>query len=382
MPENFLSKFASHFQKLDMFGFRIELSLQKQKRVKSKVGATLTLAIIAVCIFSFYLGLSNWSNNSQLQIISSGRSFSVPQILNENLTFHYDLNYFNSHLYFALICSNFNNRTLNHEQLKPYFTQKILYGANHQEIPLESCNQAKQDAFLLNSQSTIDKDSNTTSNYTTCIKNSFQFGLYGSKSGVYNPTLSYYVYRCQNSTLNNHSCASDEEINKVLAATYVQISMPKSLYDFTDPITPRRRTYDTQVYILDNSLLKFYKGNLLPIEVKTDQGLFNQDFKSDSLDFNIDGSIQAQFNIRKEGEQLFQYSLQMGFNAHTYYRKNSKFLEILASLGGTVNIFMIIGKFLCFSYNSIIFKHKLINYAFENLDQKKSKKYSKIKKIN
>lgn len=164
------------------------------------------------------------------------------------------------------------------------------------------------------------------------------------------------------------------QINNVLSSSYVQISLPKSIYDFTDPITPRKRTYDTQVYILDNSLLKFYKGNLLPIEVKTDEGLFTQDFKSDSLDFNIDGSIQAQFNIRKDGQQLFQYSLQLGFNTHTYYRKNSKILEILASLGGTVNIFMIIGKFLCFSYNSMIFKHKLINYAFENLDQKKNKK--------
>ena len=134
MPENFLARFATYFQKLDMFGFRIELSLQKQKRVKSKVGATLTLAIIAACIFSLYLGLSNWANNSQLQIISSGRSFSVPQILNENLTFHYDMNYLNYNIYFALICPNFKNKTLNHEQLKPYLTQKILYGSNLQEV--------------------------------------------------------------------------------------------------------------------------------------------------------------------------------------------------------------------------------------------------------
>lgn len=208
MPENFLEKFATYFQKLDMFGFRIELSLQKQKRVRSKVGATLTLAIIAGCIFSFYLGLSNWANNSQLQIISSGRSFSVPQILNENLTFHYDLNYLNYNIYFALI-SNFKNQTLNHEQLKPYLTQKILYGPNSQEVPSEACNQAKQNAFLLNSKSNIEKDSKTTSIYTTCIKNPFEFGLYGSKTGVYNPTLSYYVYKCQNSTQNNNSCASD-----------------------------------------------------------------------------------------------------------------------------------------------------------------------------
>ena len=138
----------------------------------------------------------------------------------------------------------------------------------------------------------------------------------------------------------------------------------------------RKRIYDNQIYIFENSLSKLYMGRLVPIQVQLDTGFFYENFKVDSLDFNLEGAVQYQSTFRDNNQPLFQYNLQISYNSNTYYRKNIKFIEMMANLGGTVNILMILGRIICLSYNAHVLRHKLINYSFENLDvAKKNKKY-------
>ena len=266
--------------------------------------------------------------------------------------------------------SVFPNKTvLNHVQLKPYLTQKVILG--NQTIDLEPCNQGKQQAFLLGPQSDIQAGANITSKFGLCLKDSFKllFQKDNHTGGVYNPSFSYFISRCQNSTENNFSCAPDAEITEVIKYSYVQTYLPKNIYDFTDPIMPRKRIYDNKIYLLDNSLTKLYIGQVIPIQVKTDVGLFYENYEIDSTDFNLDGGMQYELKLRDSNNmQLIQYNLQLSFNTQTFYRKNSKFLEMLGSLGGTLNILMIVGKFIGLAYNSHLFRYRLMNYSFENLD--------------
>ena len=353
-----------------MFGYRIQLSLQKKKFVTSKFGASLSLLILATCAYFFYLFIIQWSNNSKLQTIPSFRSTSVPQIMSQNLSSFYDLDYNNYNIYFALVSTFEKNKTtLNYKQLKRYLTQKVFIG--QQAFDLEPCNQGKLDTFLLFSGSQIKIDENKTSNYSLCLKNGFKLGyiMNASLGGVFNPTLTYQVSKCENSTDNNYSCASDSEIMEILTTAHVQISVPRSIYDFTDPIMPRKRIYDNQIYVFDNTVSKLYLGYLIPTQVQTDVGFFFKEVNQiDSTDFNIDGNMQYQTTIGGKNLPLLQYDLQIGYNTQTYYRTNVKFLEMLANLGGTLNILMVLGRIICLTYNAHVSRFKLINYSFENLD--------------
>ena len=367
---SYFSKFSKFYEKADMFGYRIQLSLQKKKFVTSKFGASLSLLILATCAYFFYLFIIQWSNNSKLQTIPSFRSTSVPQIMSQNLSSFYDLDYNNYNIYFALVSTFEKNKTtLNYKQLKRYLTQKVFIG--QQAFDLEPCNQGKLDTFLLFSGSQIKIDENKTSNYSLCLKNGFKLGyiMNASLGGVFNPTLTYQVSKCENSTDNNYSCASDSEIMEILTTAHVQISVPRSIYDFTDPIMPRKRIYDNQIYVFDNTVSKLYLGYLIPTQVQTDVGFFFKEVNQiDSTDFNIDGNMQYQTTIGGKNLPLLQYDLQIGYNTQTYYRTNVKFLEMLANLGGTLNILMVLGRIICLTYNAHVSRFKLINYSFENLD--------------
>ena len=367
---SYFSKFSKFYEKADMFGYRIQLSLQKKKFVTSKFGASLSLLILATCAYFFYLFIIQWSNNSKLQTIPSFRSTSIPQIMSQNLSSFYDLDYNNYNIYFALVSTFEKNKTtLNYKQLKRYLTQKVFIG--QQAFDLEPCNQGKLDTFLLFSGSQIKIDENKTSNYSLCLKNGFKLGyiMNASLGGVFNPTLTYQVSKCENSTDNNYSCASDSEIMEILTTAHVQISVPRSIYDFTDPIMPRKRIYDNQIYVFDNTVSKLYLGYLIPTQVQTDVGFFFKEVNQiDSTDFNIDGNMQYQTTIGGKNLPLLQYDLQIGYNTQTYYRTNVKFLEMLANLGGTLNILMVLGRIICLTYNAHVSRFKLINYSFENLD--------------
>ena len=362
------SVFFDFYKKADIFGYRIELSLQGNKFVKSKFGATLSLLIIATTAYFFYLSILDWSKNSKLQTISSVRSSSVPQIINKNLSSFYDFNYENYNIYFALIGQIPNKATLNHQQLKRYFTQTVSLGPK--TIELEPCNIAKQNIFLLDSDSNTKNGDKNTSNWSLCLKDPFTLGyrVDNITGGVYNPSLMYLISKCQNSTENNFSCASDAEINDIIKYTHIQVSIPQNIYDFTDPVMARKRIYDNQFYIFENSMIKLYMGKLVPIQVQLDTGFLYENFEIDSLDFKLEGDVQYQSTLRDNNQPLFQYNLQISYNSNTYYRKNIKFMEMLANLGGTVNILMILGRIICLSYNAHVLRHKLINYSFENLD--------------
>lgn len=113
---------------------------------------------------------------------------------------------------------------------------------------------------------------------------------------------------------------------------------------------------------------------MLPIYLKTDHGLIYDDYELDAIDFNVDS---LNFDLIKRMDViLFEYDFFFGYNKKTFLRKNRKLTDILANLGGIVNLLLIAGKIICLTYNGIWLKHHLINYTFSNLQaETKGKKY-------
>ena len=114
---------------------------------------------------------------------------------------------------------------------------------------------------------------------------------------------------------------------------------------------------------------------LTPLYLYTDQGVINDDYGLDSIDFNQD-NLMGQSMIRKNANPvLFSYTIEVGLDQQIYYRRNLKFSDLISNFGGTINIFFIFGQFLCSTFNLMLLKHKLINISFENLEKKQLKPY-------
>ena len=99
--------------------------------------------------------------------------------------------------------------------------------------------------------------------------------------------------------------------------------------------------------------------------LKSDFGVWSGNYELNSVDFNLD-HLFYETSIRNtlKNDVLMNYYLWFGFNMQTYYRQNTKLTDIIGNFGGTVNILLTFGKLICWFYNLIVMKHKLINMAF------------------
>ena len=82
-------------------------------------------------------------------------------------------------------------------------------------------------------------------------------------------------------------------------------------------------------------------------------------------------------------DSFFDFGLQLELIEQTYYRRNIKFKDILANLGGVINILFIVGKFLSISYNSCLIQEKILKTSFSDFEKKMENSiiYSREKRV-
>lgn len=379
MENSFLYKLDRFFKKLDIYGHKVDLSINSEYRVQSKVGASLSLSIFILCLYLFSVNWIAWSDNQNLQIISATESLTVTELIMKNESHIYSFDFSNFDIYFILSATFPNGTMLNYKMLRNYFNQTFIYGdqfENSHEIGLESCLVMKQRVYLEQDYLDLQNDPNRTSKWGVCLTKSFQMGLFTDLPAlmINLSHISYKVSKCQNSSNNNYSCASDEDINEMLKYVQIQASYPKSTFDFNNPKNPRKRGYNYQFYHMDLRLTKVYTATIKPTFLKTDYGLIHEEYLLETTDFNID-TLNSETLIRNtEDDPLFYLDLSVGFDHQIYYRKNLKIYVFIANFGGIVNILLIIGKIIARYYNRIVVKHQLINIAFTNLEKYQKKK--------
>lgn len=374
--KSFLKKLENFFLYLDMYGHRVDIYINSNRMVRSKIGAFFSVLIISFCLYTFVSNYISWRDKEYLQTISSTISLSVNELLRENKTYSFDFDSSNYGIYFVLR-ANINNTLISYQNLTKYLNHSFFFiNDDGEEKPLvmENCYTRKINDFLLQTNEGL-KNYNEVSLNRWCIKDgqNVTMGLYPKSDGmIHTPSFGYRVIKCKNSTENNFSCASDEEINKMIKFAYFQSSIPRSIFDFNDVKNPRKRAYDYRIYTLDNLFCKKFLTYLKPNYLMTDQGLLFDEYQLDSVDFNVDDLQYETANIDDTSGVLVNFEFNFGVNQQVYYRKNLKLYNIIANLGGIINFLFIFGKILCYSYNMLILKFSLINISFANLDAHKN----------
>lgn len=368
---DFFKKIGNGLLFFDIFGQRMELQVNSNPRVKSFVGASFTLVIIFLCLYTFLINCIKWTKGQYLQTISSYHSYTVEKLFRQNQNLLYDFDYYNYYIDVNIRSRLANGYLLDNSQMERYFRHSIHYmdiSGSIKELELEECYNRKKKIFLLEDYDPNDESRNS---FRVCIKDGQKttMGVYYDvpSQQIIRPSLYYSIHKCVNSTENNFSCRSDQEIEEMIKIADVELTLPKSTYDFKDFEHPRKRAYENKLYTLNPAFGQYYTGYLLPIVLMTDTGSFADNSELDSVDFNIE-ETQYQMLSSEQSPTIFVFEWKFNLNQQIYYRRNEKIYQIFANLGGTIYLLFLIGQMFCAFYNNLILKYSLINISFENLD--------------
>lgn len=366
------SKFMNCFIYLDVFGIPIQPNFKKINRFRSVFSASISFIIMALALFLLAKQFISWFEMDVSTTINSTENFSVTSLLNENRSVEYDLDYSNYGVYFVLWAALPNLTEIPYKELERYFKIEYKYSPTgypiHQiDIESEDCNVRKINDFLnLEYNKTIITEE-MANPWRVCFKNPIKMGLraYPENSVVLIPTLFLHIKQCRNSSLNNNVCASFEEIQEMKKYIQIQSSIPKAIYDFKNKSNLIKRVYKNEYYYLDLNLKKNIKTELNPTFLYKDWGLLNDDYRLDSINFDV-GQQTIDFNSKNENDDvLFEYVIHFSFQNDKYYIRNQKLNEMLGSFGGMISILYSIGSFLCFYINRILFTNSLIALTFK-----------------
>lgn len=374
----FLTRFKNAFKFFDLFGHAVPLYIHCKDYVKSSFSGFASIVIMFLILYSFISALKIWAESGNVTTISSSLSYSIEDYLSGAHTEMFNLTNQNYYVYFALFAFPPNSPILDYVNLTRFFSQKVTYYSPEgtmNDLEIKRCTENEYNKFL-NPDAPMSID-NSEITFTSCLKDyNILMGLEPQQQmkSLVPTTLTYQTIRCQNSTENNFSCAANEELDEILPYVAVQVTIPRSVYDFKNVQNPRKRLHDIFGYSLDSTLTKVIDTYITPVSVYGDKGYFSEDYYLKTTDFNID---YQQNDFIRDKNILFSQNIKFALKEQKYFQKNDSLLNIIANLGGTINILFLIGKIICSTYNLMILKHKLIKHSFLNLEEENVKSRKK-----
>lgn len=369
------------FRAFDLFGIPVQCYFEKKAKYKSIFGASMSFGIMTIAFYFLIKQFTSWMYIEVSTTISSSENYSSSQLLNENRSIEYILDHKNYQIYFIVRTSSDYSPKLNYKQLSKYFSINYVFwdGYDESEMEAEDCNVRENNEFLDLPYDKEDIPENKTNPNRMCVKNPIKMGLLAdlANSIVHIPKLMFRISRCQNSTENNFSCASINEIKDMVNHIVIQASIPKTIYNFKNQTSPIKRTYNYDYYSLDWKLVKTIATEVNPTLLYKDNGLFNDDYALDGINYNPEHTT-IDFNTRFDDDTLlFEYDLSVSFRVDNYYIRNQKLNDIIGSLGGIINVLISLGGILCIQFNRFLFLYNLIRSAFKfNIEKKQNVKIS------
>ena len=359
----------------DLYGQNVNLYISKKTKLYSTFSGLISIGVVLIILYAFSVFINTWLNGGKMTVIPSAISYSIHDLLAKNETISYDFDYHNYYVYFLILANLPNGTQLITNDLLSFVSYNFTYfsiDGNYLPLQPEACQMQYQDVFLGLDQETIKNDVNNTRLNLICIKDSFKLGLYPDipNNQVLQPEMFFSVYPCVNSTENNNSCSSNEDIDEMLKYVQIQTSIPSTIYNFQNSGQPQSNYYEYQNYQLDKSMYKYYQNGLIPTLLYTDYGIINDDYRLMQTNFNP--KIFYDPKIRKDSDPLFVFDFIVNQNFQMYYQRNQKINEVVGSLGGLINAIVLIGKLICFTYNSIYLRVKIIRFTFSNSFQMQS----------
>ena len=148
------------------------------------------------------------------------------------------------------------------------------------------------------------------------------------------------IYPCVNSTENNNSCKSQEEIDNYMSSGYFSIILKDfglNPSNFSFPVVPTLQDLYTTI---DKKIMKNYILNFGITEIQTDKGIVNENIKVKKY-LQYRKELQT-FTFRDEqdyysGKSVILVQLKLDDTIHVQKRSYTKISDVFSRIGGYIN---------------------------------------------
>ena len=358
-----MNKFGTLIRKIDYFGMSMKLSFNKEDKFRTILGGIITLLILALALTIFINLSSNLVNRKQPKTnYFEDRQISAPIInlkkMNIILSVGYlDVNF--DHLYdptyFDFFASEFS--AIKYDNGSSYFGNKPL--------KLTSCSDFKENY----TKSGFEKDYvNNNVEFGRCLDPPDDINIGGDFTTNFFANIQFSVLKCVNSTNSKIICKSKEQIAKKIAGGYFLFYYTNrylNLENYTSPFTE----YFTNYFIVtDPNTHKFVEIFFKNVIVTSDSGLI---FPSVSTESNlVFDRFREQFDTFTPNS-ILDFYVNSSNNISFYSRFYMKIQDLSATLGGILNICMLIGLLITRTINTFKMNEIILNTLF-NFKEKKN----------
>ena len=361
-------------QKMPLFNFdiyskRTSFFFNNQEKISSYFGFFLTLVYILASISLFIYQIVIAIRREELNVYDS----TIYAQEMPSMTVDSDQLYFA----FGLEDPKTSNRFIDDSIYIPkiVFIDKVKINdefvtAEQRTLEYEKCNVEK---FGENYQHLFIKDE---LNNSYCLKD---LNLNVTFAGGYKYERMTYIririYPCVNSTENNNSCKSQEEIDNYMSSGYFSIilkdfGLNPSNYSF--PVVPTLQDLYTTI---DKKIMKNYILNFGITEIQTDKGIVNENIKVKKY-LQYRKELQT-FTFRDEqdyysGKSVILVQLKLDDTIHVQKRSYIKISDVFSRIGGYMQLLNTVFLLLTSIVNKLHSELKIINSIF-SFNLKKNK---------
>jgi hypothetical protein len=349
---NQMSKLTTILHRIDLFGVNYSFLVNERDQMTTNCGIILTI-IYLITIVSLFLGFGMdlyQRKKPRATFNSSKEPHRVVNFSNHNFTYAYRIeNQLGS------IIKNESIVTIK----ASHFYQEIVDGKwQIKEINMMHNRNCQELGFSKEKENY----------YNTSLKNWYcidfnELKLGGYWNGNFVNGIIINALQCQNSSENNFSCSSSEEIEK-----FFENNITSSNLFYSDLSIEALPTLDQYENPIKSSLINRYemlspkitKRKIITLKttnINSDNGWFWTSINNDFL-ISVDG-LFSDFTLKDPTNQniLFTTFIYLDNKHETYNRSYTKIQEVIAAVGGFIKIF----------YISMVFIFKFISKIYKNL---------------
>jgi hypothetical protein len=374
-----MDKIYDYLKEIDLYGYEFPLRYKKEKEYSTLCGIFFSIISISLTIYLIILYTTQIINRTNFSLVTNYIYSEKPLEINvSNLplmiglyNYDYSMNINKSYVKIKMY-QNFYTPILDNEGYS------ILNRTSH-SIELEDCNTESFGKYI----QLFDKYDYRKN---ICLKQDQELsikGHHGDHVRGYN-TIEIHLIKCTNSTLNNNSCKSDDEIEEYLQNTWlslIYLSQTINHYDYSFPIQNSLRS---DAFVIASQHVKRYYHFFSKEKYISDNGLIFGKFQN----YDLFQYHHTHFDfIEKELQGFYsnQTLIEINFTCMDletkYNRIYMKIQDVFGDLGGLLDILSIIFKLLSSNFvkksfvlgigNSFIFTHlkkiEMINKSNGNL---------------
>ena len=318
------------FSQVDLFKQPVQLNINKNKNISTHFGKLLTLFMIFYIFYTLFGSNLVLRRNPTVKV-ENLRPLTRPPIQFNNSNFTFAVGLYDLNLGYIV------DPTIFSYSAGLYITDNLNNTSRNIDLEIKIC----EEGDFINGGDNIKKTS--TANLFCFKFTNETIDVYGAVDERMMKFLYLELNKCKNTSENNFTCKSPEEQENFLQGKFQDIIVQNDAIDYSDYLHPIKKDVIKHYVQLDVSFLKIVKTYIKHISFFSDDGFFFEDVKNRNS-YNVESIIyDFQSNKFDDNQALLRIEMYSDNQETIHSRKYQHIQDLLAEMGGVLNIFILVG---------------------------------------